>query len=442
MPDKNFNHPSLFVAACLATLIYVPIAQHLLPSGEEGGWRAGPFAELGGAIAPADGKAWGLAANRELKRRLDNVERQLEDVSHVRSLLLPSVQWLLTSTAGIGNESVYPGREDWLILRQGFDYLVGPSFLEPIFLERRRRSASAWRPVPEPDPRPAIFDFAHQLAERGIRLLVLPAPTKMMVHPEALYRPRVESTPAPSEAAGGAPALDNPSFASFRAELEAGGVDVLSVAAILRQAQAETGVEQFLRTDSHWSPAGVEVAARVLADTIQQLDLPFNGPGVTWRRQQRTVTGVGDLERSLGLPGWRPLYTPQEVDVKRVVTGSGRPWQPDSRAEILLLGDSFTNVYSQPDVGWGRSAGLAEHLSFYLKRPVDRLAINAGGASATRRRLAQEMAAGKDRLAGKKLVIWQFAIRELAVGDWELVQLPASLASNLAQPRFSSLRSD
>jgi hypothetical protein len=27
-------------------------------------------------------------------------------------------------------------------------------------------------------------------------------------------------------------------------------------------------------------------------------------------------------------------------------------------------------------------------------------------------------------LAGKKLVIWQFAIRELAVGDWQLLELP------------------
>jgi alginate O-acetyltransferase complex protein AlgJ len=37
--------------------------------------------------------------------------------------------------------------------------------------------------------------------------------------------------------------------------------------------------------------------------------------------------------------------------------------------------------------------------------------------------LAGELARGRDRLAGKKVVIWQFAERELAFGDWKLVSL-------------------
>ncbi|MCP5118094.1 MAG: hypothetical protein GY953_45345, partial [bacterium] len=76
-----------------------------------------------------------------------------------------------------------------------------------------------------------------------------------------------------------------------------------------------------------------------------------------------------------------------------------------------------------PGTNWGTGAGLAEQLSFHLQRPVDRVAINAGGVAATRQRLVQDLAAGRDRLAGKKVVVWQFAIRTLAVGDWELVDL-------------------
>ena len=34
------------------------------------------------------------------------------------------------------------------------------------------------------------------------------------------------------------------------------------------------------------------------------------------------------------------------------------------------------------------------------------------------------MASGRDRLAGKKLVIFQFAVRDLAMGDWRVVELP------------------
>jgi alginate O-acetyltransferase complex protein AlgJ len=74
-------------------------------------------------------------------------------------------------------------------------------------------------------------------------------------------------------------------------------------------------------------------------------------------------------------------------------------------------------------MNWGCSAGLAEHLSFALNRPVDTILRNDAGAYATRELLSRELAQGEDRLAGKKVVVWQFAARELAVGDWKLLDM-------------------
>jgi len=37
--------------------------------------------------------------------------------------------------------------------------------------------------------------------------------------------------------------------------------------------------------------------------------------------------------------------------------------------------------------------------------------------------LARELARGRDRLHGKRVVVWEFAIRELASGTWNLVSL-------------------
>jgi hypothetical protein len=37
--------------------------------------------------------------------------------------------------------------------------------------------------------------------------------------------------------------------------------------------------------------------------------------------------------------------------------------------------------------------------------------------------LSNELARGRDRLAGKKLVIWEFAARELSFGNWKLLDL-------------------
>ncbi|MCC5830758.1 MAG: hypothetical protein JJU36_15030 [Phycisphaeraceae bacterium] len=103
-------------------------------------------------------------------------------------------------------------------------------------------------------------------------------------------------------------------------------------------------------------------------------------------------------------------------------------WRPDTRSPILLLGDSFTNIFSRKAMGWGDSAGLAEQLAYELALPLDVIAINGGGALASRQALAADLARGEDRLAGKRLVIWQFATRELSQGDWRLLNIRGAQA--------------
>ena len=42
--DVSRRASRLFAAAFLLTLLYLPLAQHVLPSGDDWGLRAGPFA--------------------------------------------------------------------------------------------------------------------------------------------------------------------------------------------------------------------------------------------------------------------------------------------------------------------------------------------------------------------------------------------------------------
>ncbi|MCK4624856.1 MAG: hypothetical protein KAV00_06070, partial [Phycisphaerae bacterium] len=98
-------------------------------------------------------------------------------------------------------------------------------------------------------------------------------------------------------------------------------------------------------------------------------------------------------------------------------------WRPSRSADVLLLGDSFSNVFSLDAMGWGVGAGFAEQISFALNRPLDVIIRNDAGAFATREALGRELARGADRLAGKRLVIWQFTERDLAVGDWKLLDM-------------------
>ena len=89
---------------------------------------------------------------------------------------------------------------------------------------------------------------------------------------------------------------------------------------------------------------------------------------------------------------------------------------------MLVLGDSFSNIYSLESMGWGTSAGFVEQLSYALRRPIDRLVQNDQGAFATRAMLQRD----PRRLDGKRVVVYQFAARELAFGDWKVLDLPES----------------
>lgn len=127
----------------------------------------------------------------------------------------------------------------------------------------------------------------------------------------------------------------------------------------------------------------------------------------------------------LKLPEGRSLFPPQAVTVHQVQDETGASWEPDPTAKVLLLGDSFTNVYSVDEMGWGGSAGLGPQLALALGSKVDVLARNDSGAFATRQMLFRALLAGEDRLLGKRVVIWEFASRELSVGDWKLIDWPA-----------------
>jgi hypothetical protein len=139
-------------------------------------------------------------------------------------------------------------------------------------------------------------------------------------------------------------------------------------------------------------------------------------PGYTTASEQ--VERVGDIVDMLKLPEEQTLFTPQKVTVHQVQDAAGHPWEPWTGAEVLLLGDSFTNVFSAEPMGWGSSAGLAPHLALSLRSEVDVIAQNDSGAFATRKLLSEALGGGEDRLAGKRVVIWELASRELAVGDW------------------------
>ncbi len=358
---------------------------------------------------PAD--VWALLPEPRATRA---AEKALEEGSPLARSVRPGVQQFLTGVLREGNGQVRVGRGlRRLFFRKDCEFVEGPGFADPTWIARRRLEGIAG------DAAAGVLDFHRRLAARGIALVVLPVPVKPMVEGHGLW--------------GGPERLRaNRSYSEWVEGLRAGGVEVVDIAQDLVERGKASGKAQYLQTDTHWRPETMgAVAARVAerAFAVGQLrEAPgtesgsAGGGGAPVRGAARSVSAHGDTLALLGLPREQRLFAQETVEITPVSL-AGRVWKADPAAEVLVLGDSFTNIYSLGAMGWGESAGFAEQLSVELGRPVDVIARNSDGASATRAILRRELAAGRDRLRGKRVVVWEFAARELAFGDWRAIPL-------------------
>ncbi len=404
----------------LATIFAEPVFQRVMQAYDRRHSRAVTAVETGRQVRRFR-VGWSLMPS---VKQIKAFETAMENGSVFARFVRPSAQAVLIRL-GAGNEKVYCGRDNWLFYRPEIDFLTTAGFLDDKVLRKRERNES--RQI-QPDPRKAILQFKDQLAERGIALVVMPMPCKPAIHPERFSRLCVGSD-CP---------VRNPSSESFLSELTQKGVLVFDCAAALAARKLETGVPQYLATDTHWRADAMEFTAGLMSDLIRARVKLAERPSANYRREEQTVANQGDLAAMLKLPKDQPYYAAQSVVIHPVLMADGNRLQADPLADVLVLGDSYCNIYSDgirpepgaafsPDragaLGWGAAAGFIEQLAYRLQRPVDCIVQNDSGAFATRQALARELASGKDRLAGKKLVIWEFAERELAEGDWKLMDL-------------------
>ena len=199
-------------------------------------------------------------------KNLREYEREMEDASCVEKELRPWVQYAQFRFLGDAGDKALIGRDPskgarWMFYKPGVRYLTE-------------------RPLPPKpgaaanEPLPAIRDFRDQLAQRGIRLLVMIAPNKESICPQMLSR-RAEDDDV----------LMAVQTRQLLDEMKAAGVDAVDLFEVFRatkcgQTQGPTA-PLYLAQDSHWSPAGVEVAAKAVAQTDPQCGLgPERGRGL------------------------------------------------------------------------------------------------------------------------------------------------------------------
>ncbi len=363
------------------------------------------FLALVAGVPLAQG-AWELARGERLQvldvfesqleeQRLRAFDRALREASFVHRYATPWYQWLLLRTLRRGNEKAIVGERGWLYYSEDLDWIAAPSFLD-----------SSWSPVD------CIADVHDQLATLGVELVLLPVPAKVTVDPGELSA-WIDAGVEPS----------HPEVRRFFDLLAARHVRALDLCSVL--SGDDTKEEHlYLARDTHWTPRTLSrVSDRVAEEIASILGTTVRDSG-SFPVSLETVTGPGDLVEMLRLPSTLEEYPLLRVEIERP---TALPVIDDPRAAVLLLGDSFTRVFSDPALGLGQGAGLAEQLAARLGTSIDSIALAGGGALAVREALARRagLSADEGGLAGKRVVVWQFAMRDLAGRDelWERVEL-------------------
>ena len=339
------------------------------------------------------------------KQALDEFESNMRTSSVLKRCVEPRIQALLSAALGFGNSKVVIGRSGWLFYLPGIEYVMGPPLLDRGALKSRGRKLSeSGEDSPNPDPRPAILRFHRDCVAAGVQLIVLPIPDKATLQPAQLT---ARFAAAPSIAVA-----DNPGYDQLLAELRQAGVDIYDA----RPVGVAAGDERFLRQDTHWTPDWMEEVARgVSAHVTQTTSLPALAHPFKPTIEAQQIANTGDIAAMLKLDASQTVCPQQTVTVHRISDAEhGTAWAPETSADIVLLGDSFSNIYSAEAMGWGGAAGLGAQLSRFLERPIDVIARNGSGATVTR----QEFAARPNPFLGKRVVIWEFAVRELANQNW------------------------
>ncbi|MCL4176825.1 MAG: hypothetical protein KJ072_03650 [Verrucomicrobia bacterium] len=341
-------------------------------------------------------------------------EHRLEEASVVARALRPLFQFVQFTWLRDGGEKALVGRDGWLFYKPGLDDMV----------TRGGGLATATN-----DPVAAIVAWRDALAARGIHLLVVLAPNKESVYPDRLTRRFAEGQ-----------TVRSPTTRDLIARLRSANVHCVDLFALFAEARTNTATSSpaplYLQQDSHWSPAGVALAAQAVARRL--VELGWAKPGaVAYRERAAPVERLGDVLQMLRSTPIERSSVPEKIRCVQVLRDhSGQPYQDDPQSEILILGDSFLRLYQQDEPG---SAGFVAHLAKELRQPLTSL-VNDGGASTLVR---QELHRRPALLRHKRVVVWEFVERDIRLGTegWQQVPLPPLASAEVGDRQRKPARS-
>ncbi|MGH8484103.1 MAG: alginate O-acetyltransferase [Pseudomonas sp.] len=172
------------------------------------------------------------------------------------------------------------------------------------------------------------------LQQRGVQLVLAIVPAKARLYSEYLG----EQTPA---------SLHDDLYNEFHAQARQAGVFAPDLLAPLTT--AKTRGQVFLRTDTHWTPLGAEVAAQHLAEAVSRQNLLNGEPQQFITEQRQSAPYKGDLTNFLPLdPLFNNLLPPPDTLQQRSTrpaaasADSGDALFADTEIPVALVGTSYS----------------------------------------------------------------------------------------------------
>lgn len=313
--------------------------------------------------------------------------------------------------------SVLKGRQEEL--DRGVVRGEGPEWL---FLTEELRHAQTgrfwekdWKVVSRAgvDPLPAMLDFQARLQALGVKLLLVPLPTKVSLYPRQLKEGMIL---APQK--------------EYTKVLRKAGLEVADIEALFGMSRGEDGSPRpvkFIMQDSHLHPHAYQEVGRAIAQWVRR-DIKGDPDRFKWGPLSAR-SFHGDLARMLPTGGWGPEATGVRnvfrVGAEEPGVGLSHPESP-----LVLLGDSNITVFSEaiaklPAIG----AGIPDYCAHTLGVEADVIASHGDGVHQARVNLYQQRSINPrypDYWKNKKWLAWVFSEREFTQAERWSTKIPVA----------------
>lgn len=276
---------------------------------------------------------------------------------------------------GEGRAGLVIGQDGWLYSDEEFDPVAGG--------QRQLR-----------DNLELIRGVQQHLAQQDVHLLLAIVPAKSRLYPEhaGAHRPS---------------ALQRSLYPRFHRAVRDAGIAAPDLLGPLQAGKQQAPM--FLRTDTHWTPQGAEVAARALSEVVRSA-VPLRGePQEFVTETLETRAHQGDLTRFLPLgplfESLLPSADTLQLRQTHAAGGGGDALFAEADLPVALVGTSYS-----ANPAWNFAGALRQH----LQRDLANHAEEGGGPLVPMLKYLQS-----EELKNNppQLVIWEFPERYLPMGN-------------------------